>query len=283
MTNILITGYSGNVGSALANYLTSINTDYSVGVRNPDKYSGQDSTISTRKLDLEDPTTYTKALEGIKSVFLVRPPQLTDVDRIFKPFIKACEIAGVEHIVFLSLLGIEHNPFPPHYKIEKLLEASPIDYTFVRPSFFMQNLIEPHGEDIRTKNEIFIPSGKAAISFIDTDDIGEIVGKALISKEYRNKKYTITGSEAIAYDQVANTFTQLLGRKITYTNPGLLKFRKSIIQQGTKKEFANVMTVLYLTTKLGMAKKVTSTAELILGRKPASIRDFILKHKAIWE
>ena len=278
--SILITGATGNVGKAVVSYLDEVEKSYVIGVRNPSKYPNAQSKI--RKLDFEDSTTYVSALRDIKSVCLVRPPQLTDVQGIFVPFIEACSVAGVEHIVFLSLLGIEKNPFPPHYKIEKAIEASGIDYTFIRPSFFMQNLIEPHAKEIIEGNEIYIPSGRAKVSFIDTDDIGEIIGLALTDRRHRNKKYTITGGEAIDYNRVAQLMTQHLGRKITYANPGLLKFRRQTIKSGVAKEFANVMSVLYLTTKMGMAKEVTDTAEMILGRKPTTMEAFIIKNRKIW-
>lgn len=282
MDKIFITGYSGNVGSAVANYLSENKIQYTAGVRSPQKYNKDLENVEFRKFDLEDQTTYKEALEGLDKIFLVRPPQITDVKGVFKPFIDYCKDIKIEHIVFLSLLGVEKNPFPPHHKIEKLIIESEINYTFIRPSFFMQNLIEPHASEIRDENKIYIPSGKAKISFIDTEDIGEIIGRVLTEKDHMNKSYTLTGSEAVDYEYVAKVMSDILKRKITYANPGLLEFRKHMIKKGRDKIFVNVMTVLYLTTKLGMANKVTTSAEVILKRKPRSISEFIEKNKNIW-
>lgn len=283
MTDIFITGYSGNVGGAVANFLETKGLNYIAGVRTPAKYDSIVSKAVFRRFDIADKTTYASALEGINKIFLVRPPQLTDVEGIFKPFIDYCKSINIRHIVFLSLLGVEKNPFPPHHKIEKLIKSVGIPYTFIRPSFFMQNLIEPHSKEIRENNEIYIPSGKAKISFIDTDDIGEIIALVLLDESHFFKSYTITGNEAIDYYYVAKVMSEVLKRNIRYTHPSLLKFRKTIISNGTRKVFANVMTVLYLTTKLGMANQITNTAEQILGRKPKSIVDFIKKNQSIWQ
>jgi len=280
--SILITGYNGNVGKAVGDYLDEIKMPYQIGVRSTQKYLKTKSENEIRTLNFEDVSTFNDALKGIESVFLMRPPKLTDVKGIFEPFISACVSEGVKHIVFLSLLGVEKNPFPPHHKIEKIIENSGIEFTFIRPSFFMQNLIEPHAKEIVERDEVYIPSGKANISFIDTRDIGEIIGKCLIYKKHRNQKYTITGSEAIDYYEVAKQLSTSLGRSITYANPSLLRFRKDAILSGVKKEYATVMTVLYLTTKLGMANHVTQTAYEILGRPPRSIQEFIEDHKAVW-
>ena len=147
----------------------------------------------------------------------------------------------------------------------------------------MQNLSTTHAQDIKERDDLFIPSGKAKISFIDTRDIGEIIGRTLVEEGHENKAYTITGSRAITYYQVADSMTKILARAITYSNPGLLKFRKDMIGRGIKKEFATVMMVLYLTTKLGMANHVTSTAEMLLKRKPGTIDDFIKDYSQVWK
>src|SRR5665648_165961 len=268
---ILLTGVSGNVGSAVVDYLISINVSFLAGVRNIEKSKHQNNALEYIQFDFEDPASYETALEGVTKVFLIRPPQLTDILGIFVPFIQKCKEVGVKQIVFLSLLGAEKNPFPPHHKIEKAIVASGTPYTFIRPSFFMQNLSTTHAADIKERNELFIPSGNAKVSFIDTRDIGEIIGRTLVEEGHGYKAYAITGPEAITYYQVADSMTRLLGRKITYTNPHLFKFRKEMIDRGINRGFATVMMVLYLTTKLGMANHVTNTAEILLKRKPRTI------------
>lgn len=280
---ILLTGVSGNVGGSVMDYLKSQGIPFLAGVRNPQKSFLQHKDINYTHFDFEDASTFETSLEGVSKIFLVRPPELTDVNRIFKPFIQKCKTAGVQHIVFLSLLGVEKNPFPPHHKIEKAIVTSRIPYTFIRPSFFMQNLSTIHAMDIKERNDLFIPSGNAKISFIDTKDIGEIIGRTLLEDGHENKAYSITGPEAITYYQVADRMSRLLGRKITYSNPGLFKFRKEMISRGIKKNFATVMMVLYLTTKLGMANHVTDTAEVLLKRKPRIIDDFIKDHLEVWQ
>ena len=280
---ILLTGVPGNVGGAVAEYLKGENIDFLAGARNIEKNKRQDESIGYIHFDFEDPASYGTALVGVTKVFLIRPPQLTDVLGIFVPFIQKCKEVGVKQIVFLSLLGVEKNPFPPHHKIEKAIVESGIPYTFIRPSFFMQNLSTTHAEDIKERNDLFIPSGNAKVSFIDTRDIGEIIGRTLVEEGHGYKAYTITGSEAITYYQVADSMTKLLGRRITYTNPNLFKFRKEMIDRGIKRGFATVMMVLYLTTKLGMANHVTNTAEILLKRNPRTIDEFIKDHLEVWQ
>ena len=106
----------------------------------------------------------------------------------------------------------------------------------------MQNLNTTHREDILIRNELFIPVGKAKTSFIDTRYITEIAAISMTEERHINKAYTLTGHEAITYDEVASIMSDVLNRKVNYSNPGIFEFRRTLIQRGTPKEFANVMT-----------------------------------------
>ena len=64
-------------------------------------------------------------------------------------------------MVFLSI-GIERAKFVPHYKVEAYLRASGQVWTFLRCSFFMQNLNTTHRTEIRERDEIFVPVGRRA-------------------------------------------------------------------------------------------------------------------------
>jgi uncharacterized protein YbjT (DUF2867 family) len=114
--------------------------------------------------DFLQPETYAAAFAGQRAVFLIRPPTISDVKRYINPAVDAAVQAGVAHIVFLSLLGVEKNAFVPHHKIEAHLLASGIAYTFLRASFFMQNLSTTHREDIARHDENFVPAGHGKMS-----------------------------------------------------------------------------------------------------------------------
>lgn len=212
----------------------------------------------------------------------MRPPNLANPQRDMLPFLQAAKKNGIKKIVFISLLGVEKNPVVPHRKIESMIKELGFTYVFLRPSFFMQNLNTNHKEEIKERNELFIPAGKSRTSFIDTRDIGKVAAITLIEEKYKNQGITLTGKVAIDYYEVADTMSKVLGRKIEYKNPGLLKFRQERIKRGTPKEFANVMMFLYLMTKLGTAKSITNDLEKIIGAEPISFERYVMDHKKCW-
>jgi uncharacterized protein YbjT (DUF2867 family) len=215
-------------------------------------------------------------------MFVMRPPQITDIQKMMVPALEAAQSAGVQQIVFLSIIGIEQNKVVPHYKVEQWLEASGLDYTFLRCSFFMQNLNTTHRADIRERDEIYLPVGKAKTSFLDVRDIGAVAALALTQPGHAKKAYDLTGSEALDYYQVADLYTHSLGRKILYKNPSAAAFFLRQLGQKSNLMYALITTWLYTNTRSGMADRVTSEVERLLGRKPILMRQYIEDYKASW-
>lgn len=281
---ILVIGITGNIGSEVAKHLRLAGKPVKAAVRDINKAKkmfGED--MEYVNFDFEDESTLDEALKDVNKVFLVRPPAVSDAKKYIKPFIEMAKQKNIKQIAFLSLMGIERNPIPPHYKIEKYIKKSGIPYTFLRPSFFMQNLNTTHAKDIKEKNDIFLPAGYAKVSFIDVRDIGEVGAKVLIEEGHENKAYTLTGGEAITYSDVAEIMTKELGRKIIYSNPSSKVFKEAMVKSGIKEEFATVMVFLYMSTKMGMAKKVTPELERLLGRKPTTVEQYVKDYIDTWK
>lgn len=285
MGKYLVTGASGNIGQYVVEELVTFNKDVKVAVHNTEKAKilfKDKENIELVEFDFLNKETFEEALEGVQAIFLVRPPQLAEPQKDMLPFLEAAKGKGIEKIVFISLLGVEKNPIVPHRKIEGIIKNLTIPYVFLRPSFFMQNLNTNHREEIKERDELYIPAGKSKTSFIDTRDIARAAAISLIEDRYKNMAITLTGKEAINYNKVAEILSEVLQRKIEYKNPSLLKFRKERINRGTPKEFANIMTLLYLMTRLGTAKDITDDLEKMIGRKPISFKQYAIDHKVYW-
>jgi len=282
MEKILVIGGTGNIGFPLIEYLDARNIQVVAGVHNiakaHDKFQSFKN-ISVCHFDFLDPTTFKDAFAGVTKVFFVRPPQLAKPKEDMLPFLRFAKEQQIDQIVFVSLLGVEKNPVTPHHKIEEMILDLEIPYTFIRPSFFMQNLNTTHREDIQKNHDLFIPAGNSRTSFIDTRDIAEVAGIALLDDKYLNQELNITGPKALSYGEVAQIMSKILDITITYSKPSLLKFRKTMLKRGLKKDYVNVMVMLYLITQLGNAKTVTHDAEKILGREPRNIQTYIQDYK----
>jgi uncharacterized protein YbjT (DUF2867 family) len=179
-------------------------------------------------------------------------------------------------------LGAERIAIVPHAKIEAYIQSLGLSYTFLRPSFFMQNLSTTHCQDIKDNNEIFVPAGKGKTSFIDVRDIAAVAVKVMTESGHENKAYPLTGSTALDYYEVAEIFTNILGRQIDYTNPSIFNFAWRMYQRGLKTEPIAVMLGIYTTAKLGLAAKVTEDVRHLLRRSPISMEKFVRDYRTSW-
>jgi uncharacterized protein YbjT (DUF2867 family) len=282
--SILITGAPGTVGTPLVQQLREQDVAVRVGARNVERARDVlGHGLDIVRFDFTDPQTYRQTFAGIERMFLVRPPALANVARDIAPAVYAASGAGVSHIVFLSLQGVEKNRVVPHRKIEDLIRSLGVAYTFLRCGFFMQNLSTTHRAEIRDHNTIAVPVGQAKTSFIDARDIAAVAVRALTEDSHANQAYTLTGGEALSYTAVADIMSAVLQRPIYYTNPSALRFLWQQLAHRQPPGYALVVTALYTITRFGNASQVAPDVERLLGRKPITLRQFVEDHAAVWQ
>ena len=63
--------------------------------------------LNNAHFDFTDVATYKPALDNCDILFLLRPPQLSEVNKYFKPLIDLAVSCNVKHIIFLSIQGVE--------------------------------------------------------------------------------------------------------------------------------------------------------------------------------
>lgn len=275
---ILVTGATGTVGTTVVDALRRRDVPVRAAVRDIDAAREQlgDQPPSVR-FDFAKPETWGAAFENVAQLFLMRPPAAGA--GMIRPAIDAAVRVGIDHIVYLSVLGAEKNPLLPHRRIERHLEASATAYTFLRASFFMQNLAEVHAESIRKHDEIVVPAGNGRTSFIDARDIGAVAATALTEPTDESRAYDLTGAVALTYAEVAEVFSQVLNRSIDYAKPSIPAFVRRMYAQGQPLSFIAVMIGIYTTARLGFSARVTGDVERRLGREPIPLRQFVADYR----
>ncbi len=273
MSAILVTGSTGTVGALVVAELLGRDQQVRAAVRQPGRERGWGAAVSEIRFDFEDPSTFEAALTGVSSVFLMRPPQMSDPKKM-RPFIDAMTTYGIEQVAFLSVQGAGSNPFVPHHGMEQYLKRSGLSCTFLRPSFFMQNLATTHRADICDRDEVFVPAGRGKTNFIDAADVAEAIAVVLTTPGHLGKAYELTGSEAVTYTKVAEVLSWACGRRITYPSPSAREFKSRMKASGCDDDFVSVMGSIYLIAKVGLAAGTTDELQRLIGRSPTTLREW---------
>lgn len=279
--NILITGATGNVGIELIKRLliTQNHGNIIAGVRDIEKAKKNNlilHNVELRKFDFEDINTFDTALLNIDIVFLLRPPHISNIDKYFKPLILKIAKNRKTKIVFLSVQGAEKSTIIPHRKIELLIIKNSIEYIFLRPSYFMQNLTTTLYPEILNDKSITLPSGNAKFNWIDIEDIARL-GAEYIEKfnKYSNSAFTISGLQNLSFPDIVLIINKIAHVKIKYisVNPigYFIKKKKEKVEIG----MIIVMLILHFIPKIQGEPEIINTYRTIFNEDPHTIEDFV--------
>jgi len=277
--NILITGASGQVGQAIQRHYQQ-NTDDSCWLAS--RKQELPSPLH-RYFDFTDPSGSRPTLAQTDVLFLLRPPQLADVNGVFAPLLQTAVSEGVKHILFLSVQGADDMSFIPHAKIEALIRQLPVSYTFFRPSYFMQNLETSLRKEIIEQDRIFLPSGKKPFLWIDVDDIGRAIARVLESPEtHQNQVYTLTGTDLLPFGAVADMLSEVLERPIHYRSPNPLFFAWYQRRRGTSWGYIGVLLLLHFLARFQPDPVSTDDIVRLTQKEPTSLRSYLEAHREVW-
>jgi hypothetical protein len=125
--------------------------------------------VESIRFDFSVPETYAKTFEGVEKMFLMRPPHISNVNREMFPAIDAAKHAGIKHVVFLSLIGIERakfvpyrNPNPLHFLFETLRRGTPFTFAIVMMGLYTSTRF---GMAESVTNEVLRLTGRKPTSF----------------------------------------------------------------------------------------------------------------------
>jgi uncharacterized protein YbjT (DUF2867 family) len=282
---ILITGATGRVGGTTVKQLISRGVPVRALVRNAEKAAA----VTALKVepvigDLTQLHSLEAALEGVTAALLVSPLDPHQV-QLQGNFIDAAKHAGRVHVVKISGLGTAlDSPVRSgrwHAQTEKYLEDSGLPFTHLRPPFFMQNILRL-APTIRASGEFVGALHQGKVAMIDVADIAAVAATALTTSGHVGKAYTLTGPEALSYEDVAEKLSNSLGRRVTYKDVPLQVMRQRLLASGMPEWHVEVQVDFSTALGAGHASTVTDTVEAVTGKSPRTFEQFIREHLALF-
>ncbi|MET3496684.1 NAD(P)H-binding protein [Variovorax boronicumulans] len=229
------------------------------------------------RFDWEEPATWTAALDGVRAVYVAYQPDLCVPGAVetVTAFYDAAAKAGVQRIVLLSGRGE-----PEAQDAEKALQATPLDWTILRASWFFQNFSENYFLDEIVAGAITLPEGLAPEPFIDADDIAEIAAEALTGSRHNRQLYELTGSQALTFQEAIAQIGQATDRQIACQIISKADYALALSEAGLPPDVAQLVIYLFNTVLDGRNTPVADGVERALGRPPRSFADYVARTAA---
>jgi uncharacterized protein YbjT (DUF2867 family) len=213
---ILISGATGSIGGQVISQLPSRGLQVRALVRSSNA-TGLPPHVEVVQGDLTRPETLNQALDGVETMFLVWVAGADAVAPALQQIAKR-----VRRIVLLSApLKTPHplfqQPNPSRARaelVERLIETSGLDWTFLRPGMFALNALGWWAPQIRAGDVVRRPYLDVPTAPIDERDIAAVAVRTLCEDAHSAAEYVLTGPQSLSqYEQIA-TIGSVLGRSL---------------------------------------------------------------------
>ena len=281
---ILLTGATGRVGSAAAKALARANIPFRALVRDPDKVAFDPDAAEILQGDLNDPAIVEQALQGVSRALIVMGNH-PDQAKLERQFASLAADAGVSHLVKVSSMEAASDATATlpknHYDTEQHIASLGVDWTFLRPNYYMQNMLMYAGSIART-NSFALPLGTAKTAMIDSRDVGEVAAVVLTGEGHAGQAYRLTGPAVMDFHEVAARMGTVLKRPVSYVAQSPEAFREVLGQFIQSAWQLDAVCELFAEIAAGSLEEQTSTTADLLGRPAVDLETFTRQFAAVF-
>jgi uncharacterized protein YbjT (DUF2867 family) len=289
MKRILVIGATGNVGRQVVSQLLATNVRVRALARNPDS-ANLPVQVEIVRGDLTIPATLDRPLDDVDAAFLVWVAPRTAVAPAVARIAR-----HVQRVVFLSSPHQTPHPFfqqpgwrpgepmanpfaTLHAEIERLIEDSGLQWTFLRPGMFAANALLWWAPKIRADNVLRWPYAEAPTAPIHELDIAAVAARVLCEEGHGGKDYVLTGPQSLSQFKQVRIIGEVIGRSLRF---------EEISPEEARRELSTVMPPPVVgmllnawAAGIGQPALVTSTVTDITGTPARTFRDWVIDNAA---
>jgi uncharacterized protein YbjT (DUF2867 family) len=221
-----IMGVTGQVGSEVARQLLAAGKPVRAVVRSAEKgryWAGQGCDVAMA--DVDDVSALTQAFQNSTAVFVLLPPNFSpsegfpETRKVIANLHEALASARPGKIVCLSTIGAQAtqpNLLNQLQWLEQSLSSLELPVTFLRPGWFMENCLWDVEPAVQTGViPSFLQPLDKPVPMIATADVGRVAAELLQEEWFGKRIVELEGEHPVTPNQIAETFSELLGKPVT--------------------------------------------------------------------
>jgi uncharacterized protein YbjT (DUF2867 family) len=278
MSSILLAGGTGTVGREVVKGLVARGLVPRILSRDPESARNLlGPSVEVVRGDFIEPASLADALRGVDVAYLATTPG-PDLATQEGNFVEAARAAKVRRLVKLSGYGTDHATdriHRCHAISEERLTSSGLEHVILQPVMFMSNLLW-EAASIK-QGKLVSAFGDGRMSFVDARDVADVALVALTTPDRVGGVWAFGGPSALSYDDVAATFSRVLGRRVEHIRLDEARFRQAAAQLP---DF--VIEAIVSSAVMAQQGKYEVPDTLIqekLGRRARSLESWIADHR----
>ncbi|ADV65885.1 NAD(P)H-binding protein [Deinococcus maricopensis] len=228
----------------------------------------------------DDERTWLPAVRGTEAAYIAYAPDLAlpQAAEQIASFAQVARNEGVARLVLLSSRGE-----PNGVRCEEAVQASGVDWTILRCSWFAQNFTEGAFADSLRHGTLALPVGGIPEPFIDADDIAEVAAAALRGG-HAGQVYELTGPRALTFAQAVHEIADATQRPLQYHHISLTDFTGTLARHGTPQHVTDLLAHLFTELLDGRNSATADGVQRALGRPARDFRAFARESAAqgVW-
>ncbi|MGA9674301.1 MAG: NAD(P)H-binding protein [Mycobacterium sp.] len=244
--------------------------------------------------DLTNPVDVAAALDGATRMFFnmsVSPDYLEATAVV-------CAIArereNLEVLVNMSQMTVsqmtatsteESKQQRLHWLAEHVINWSAIPAVHIRPTVLLENPLFAMlaARSIRETGQLALPFGAGRTSPVAASDVAEVVTAVLYAPEQHiGAVYELTGPATLDVDEIAEQYTQALGRPVTAVRPSFDEFLGLLDQVGLPPHLQQHIATMARLHREDRYNRSTHDFEDITGHAPLSVRQYVEQHRELF-
>ena len=287
---ILVTGAAGQLGQRVIHHLIET---YKVApgqiiaaTRNPEKLAElANRGVITRKADFDDAAGLEKAFAGVDRLLIISTDALdTPGKRLaqHKAAVAAAAKAGVKHIAYTSMPAPDDSLVtfaPDHLGSENAIKASGLAYTIIRDAWYHDNYLHSMPHNLQG-GKWYSATGDGKVSTISRDDCALAIAAVLASGTSDSATYTLTGAVSLDNRQIAGIAAEAAGKPLEVVDVNDEQLGQGMRGAGLPGFVADMLVSADANIRAGKFDIVTEDFTKLTGKRPQSLKDFFVAHKA---
>lgn len=240
---LALTGATGQLGRLVIETLKAKTAPDGIVALARDTAKATDLGVPARAFDYDAPDTLAPALDGVDTLLLISGSEIGRRVPQHAAVIEAAKAAGVQHIVYTSLLNAPSSTLslaPEHVETEKLLAASGIGHTILRNGWYTENYTM--GLPAALEHNALIGAAKdGRISSATRQDYAEAAVAVLLDADLRGKTYELSGDDSYTLTELAATLSAQVGKEVRYVDMPEADYAAALTGAGLPAELAGFL------------------------------------------
>ncbi|MCG0286554.1 NAD(P)H-binding protein [Streptomyces sp. PSAA01] len=270
----VVTGATGNVGGYVVKELADAGAEVLALTRDPEAARLPEGVRAARTEEMP--------LDGATALFL-NPAVVWQVGS--EKLLERAKESGVRRIVMLSSSSVLQDLDPHtnpigvrHRALEDEVEATGLEWTFVRPGGFAANSLQ-WVDQIKAGDVVYGPYAGAQMAAIHEADMGAVAARALLADDLVGQTPELTGPESLSFADQVRIIGEVVGRPLRYEEIPPEAARERMVGDFLTPEMADSLLRVFAEL-VDRPQAVSPEVERITGRPGRTFAQWVEDHVA---